>query len=256
MKITLIQQDIIWADPRANRQAFGSALLDCVDSDVCILPEMWSTGFCTAPDNLPAEEQEETLRWLQKMAEQTDCAIVGSMAIQAKDGTWRNRLHFTRPHMQQLFYDKHHLFTYGGEQLHYTAGQERLLVEWRGVRFMPLICYDLRFPIWSRNRLSADREQAEYDVLIYIASWPSSRAKAWKALLTARAIENQCYVCGVNRIGKDPLCSYSGGTVCIDPYGNVVAQAQDDENGKASIEIDMTMLRNFRKKFPVLQDRD
>lgn len=178
----------------ANMQAIGSALLACQGSDMCVLPEMWPTGFCPQPSCLPAHSQLQVLTWLQERADAMDCAMVGSMAALTDGGRWKNRLHFIRPHMEPLFYDKRHLFTYGGEHLHYSPGEHRLVVEWRGVRFMPLVCYDLRFPLWSRNHLGCPdipatqamledkagegctEPRALYDVLLYVASWPAPRA--------------------------------------------------------------------------------
>lgn len=255
-------------------QAIGSALSACGGSDLCVLPEMWPTGFCPQPTRQWAEAQEQVLDWLRARAEAMDCALAGSMATLTPEGKWHNRLHFIRPHQEPLFYDKHHLFTYGGEHLHYTPGECRLVVEWRGVRFMPLVCYDLRFPTWSRNSMphrdipptliaqdnpctqQVSTGRPLYDVLLYVASWPASRAAAWRSLLVARAIENQCYACGVNRVGHDPACSYAGGTLCADPYGNVIAQLPDGKEGCASVEIDMERLTRFRLKFPVLGDAD
>lgn len=275
MRLSLLQRDIKWADPAANITAAESALLACKGSDVCVLPEMWPTGFLPQPSMDDARnQQQQTLDWLQRMADWMDCALVGSMATLTSEGEWRNRLHFIRPHRQPLFYDKHHLFTYAGEHLHYIPGTDRLVVEWRGTRFLPLVCYDLRFPMWSRNRtdgkpgfptrlvteeaaqVQEEAGRAEYDVLLYVASWPASRAAAWKSLLVARAIENQCYACGVNRIGDDPNCHYSGGTLCVDPYGNIADQVPDDQEGNLTVEIDMDRLKRFRRKFPVLEDVD
>lgn len=162
---------------------------------------------------------------------------------------YRNRFYFVRPDGSVAHYDKHHLFSYGGEQQHYTAGQERVVVEWGGIRFLLQVCYDLRFPVWSRNR-------ADYDCTLYVASWPTSRQAAWTTLLHARAIENQCYVLGANRVGTDPACTYSGGSVIIDPYGRDLAACPCNEECAAVAELDMDALRAFRKKFPVLNDRD
>jgi predicted amidohydrolase len=153
-----------------------------------------------------------------------------------------------RPGEQPVFYDKHHLFTYGGEHHRYTAGQERVVVEWRGVRFLLRVCYDLRFPIWARNC-------EDYDAAIYVASWPTPRVEAWRTLLKARAIENQCYILGVNRGGNDPACQYCGGTAFIDPYGQAT-ECPDNEATHITAEIDMDRLHNFRLKFLVLKDRD
>lgn len=274
MKISLLQTDIQWADPDANRKAIGPALLACQGSDLCVLPEMWSTGFLTAPCLEQTGNSQECLEWLQIIAEKIGCAIVGSVAMLTEQGEWRNRLHFIRPGHKPLFYDKRHLFTYGGEHARYTPGDKRLIVEWRGVKVMPLVCYDLRFPLWSRNRTSVttlfptrnvqesvtlnaiETDAPEYDVLIYVASWPASRLQAWRSLLVARAIENQAYVCGVNRIGQDSACTYSGGTLAVDSYGNIMTEAPLQQESTLTVEIDMEKLSLFRKKFPVLQDAD
>lgn len=274
MKISLLQTDIQWADPDANRKAIGPALLACQGSDLCVLPEMWSTGFLTNPRMEHTGNGQECLAWLQTIADRIDCAIVGSMATPTEQGEWRNRLHFIRPGREPLFYDKRHLFTYGGEHARYTRGDSRLIVEWRGVKIMPLVCYDLRFPLWSRNRTSGtalfptrivqedvkagfiEVDAPEYDVLIYVASWPDSRLQAWRSLLVARAIENQAYVCGVNRIGQDSACTYSGGTLAVDSYGNIMTEAPLQQESTLTVEIDMEKLSLFRKKFPVLQDAD
>ncbi len=146
-------------------------------------------------------------------------------------------------------YDKHHLFTYGKEHLQFTAGQERVVVEWKAVRILLEVCYDLRFPVWSRNH-------KDYDMILYVASWPTSRVKAWSTLLKARAIENQCYVAGVNRVGEDPHCQYCGASAIINPYGEEMESCGVDKECAVSADIDMEKLMAFRKKFPVLEDRD
>lgn len=260
MNITLLQRSIEWAQPSVNRQRAEEAILSAPKSDAYVLPEMWSTGFVTSPgeydtnaSDSPIEgENGITLQWMQGMAKRMDAAIAGSMAIKAQDGSYRNRFYFVTPHAVS-FYDKHHLFTYGGEHLRYTPGQEKVIVEWRGVRFLLQVCYDLRFPIWARN---ADSKQLTYDCILYVASWPTPRVEAWRTLLLARAIENQCYVCGVNRVGNDPYCQYSGGTAFIDPYGVRQAEVAMNEEGILTCQLSMESLQAFRAKFPVLKDRD
>ena len=175
-------------------------------------------------------------------------AIAGSIATE-EEGVFYNRFYFVTPEGDYAQYDKHHLFTYGGEHNHYHAGQERVVVEYMGVRILLAICYDLRFPVWSRNR-------KDYDMAIYVASWPTPRVEAWKALLHARAIENQCYVVGVNRVGKDPYCQYSGHSAIIDPYGKTLAECNEDKECLLTAQIDMDTLKAFREKFPVLEDAD
>ncbi|MBQ9286748.1 MAG: amidohydrolase [Bacteroidaceae bacterium] len=254
MKIVLIQSDIVWADPKANVARTEAALQALpADVDLIVLPEMFSTGFATQPEGVAEVEPGSTLQWMLRTARRHNFAVAGSVAIEdvGAEGMpcFRNRFYFVKPDGSVEHYDKHHLFTYGGEHLRYSAGNERVVVEWRGVRFLLMVCYDLRFPCWSRNR-------EDYDCALYVASWPTPRKAAWTALLHARAIENQCYVVGVNRVGTDPYCHYSGGSVAIDPYGRDIVACADGQEGSAIAEIDMTALAAFRDKFPVLKDRD
>ena len=256
MIITLLQQDIVWGNPSANQKAAEGAMLAADKSDLYVLPEMWSTGFATEPEGI-AESDGSSLNWMKQMANRLDAAVAGSIATEI-DGKYYNRFYFVKPandgsDNEIEYYDKHHLFTYSGEHLRYTAGERRVVVEWRGWRFLLQVCYDLRFPIFARN--CAEGPDA-YDVALYVASWPTSRRAPWDTLLRARAIENQCYVCGVDRTGDDPACHYNGGTAIIDAYGNTVAACPDGEVYAISIELDMDKLAAFRKKFPVLSDRD
>lgn len=250
MKITLLQRDIVWGNPDINCKRAEEAILEAPLSDLYVLPEMWSTGFATEPKGIAEKEPSESLQWMHKMANRLNAAITGSIATQTKEGIYCNRLYFVKPQQtEEVFYDKHHLFSYGGENNHYTAGNERVVISWRGVRFLLQICYDLRFPVFARNH-------EDYDCIIYVASWPTSRIDAWNTLLHARALENQCYVIGVNRIGSDPACSYSGGTILIDAYGKDVVSCPMNQETSATAELDMNKLKGFRKKFPVLKDRD
>jgi predicted amidohydrolase len=185
---------------------------------------------------------------MKRMSAEADAAIAGSVAVE-EQGRYYNRFYFVKPDGSVTYYDKRHLFTYGGEHLRFTAGEERVIVEWRGVRILLEVCYDLRFPIWARNR-------GDYDMILYVASWPTPRVKAWSALLVARAIENQCYVAGVNRVGEDPTCDYCGGSVIINPYGHTLAACADNTECEVSAEIDIEALEAFREKFPVLKDAD
>ena len=251
MKITLLQQDIIWANPEENQELAYKAIKNAPKSDLYVLPEMWSTGFVSDPTEI-AEKEHGSLNWMKQMAHRMDAAIAGSVAIE-DNGKYYNRFFFVTPDWKEVHYDKHHLFSYAGEQLHYAAGDKRVIVEWRGVRFLLQACYDLRFPIFSRNEKEGSNA---YDVALYVASWPKSRRAPWDTLLKARAIENQCYVCGINRIGTDTNCEYNGGTTIVDPYGKVLKACADDEVCTISAEIDIESLKAFRKKFPVLEDRD
>lgn len=248
MKITILQRDIEWANPSVNINRADEAIDRNPGSDIYVLPEMFSTGFCTNPEGIAESDNSETLQWLKRKAAAIDAAIAGSVAV-TKDGKFYNRFYFVKPDGSVTHYDKKHLFTYGGEHKRFTAGNERVVVEFRGVRILLEICYDLRFPVWARNR-------GDYDMIIYVASWPTPRVSAWSALLVARAIENQCYVAGVNRVGNDPACQYCGGSVVIDPYGKTIAACTDNLECEATATIDIEALEAFRAKFPVLNDAD
>jgi len=252
MKITILQNDIVWADPKANTAKIDAILAAQPKSDVYLLPEMFTTGFATQPENIAEPLETSSLSWMKEKAKALDAAIAGSIAICTEENgqkVYRNRFFFVKPDGDVVFYDKHHLFTYGGEHKRYTRGEERVVVEFRGFRFLLQVCYDLRFPVFSRNK-------GDYDAALYVASWPETRVEAWKILLRARAIENQCFVVGLNRVGTDPYCKYSGGSAIIDPYGNVIAAPEDNKEMCVTAELDMDMLKQFREKFPVLNDRD
>jgi len=248
MIVTILQRDIKWADPKTNVERIAQAIDRNLGADLYVLPEMFSTGFCTSPEGIAEGIDNNTLQWMLRKSAQIDAAIAGSVAV--TDGEhYFNRFYFVKPTGEIVWYDKKHLFTYGGEHQRFTAGSERVVVEWRGVRILLEVCYDLRFPIWSRNR-------GDYDMILYVASWPTPRVAAWSALLVARAIENQCYVAGVNRVGDDPACNYCGGSAIIDPYGKTIASCADNTECEASAEINMEELEAFRRKFPVLNDSD
>lgn len=248
MKITLLQRDIVWADPEANRLRNDPLFSDGEGADLYVFPEMFSTGFCTRSGAITEPDPAPTLAWMREKAVQHRCAVAGSLAIRENERSY-NRFYFVFPDGSFAQYDKKHLFTYGGEHQTFTPGRERVIIPYGGLRILPLICYDLRFPVWSRNR-------GDYDLLLYVASWPKSRSYAWKQLLRARAIENQCYVAGVNRCGRDPDNEYEGGTVLLNPYGEVMAECPDGVESRISAEIDPERLAGIRKKFPVLEDAD
>ncbi|MBR4802379.1 MAG: nitrilase family protein [Bacteroidales bacterium] len=258
MKVTLLQRDVLWADPQGNAKANSGIMDSCPGTDLFILPEMFSTGFTTSPEGIAEELDKDgecfTLRWMKREAVRLDCAVCGSVAVKERDGRFFNRLFFVTPDMC-FSYDKHHLFTYGGEAVGYTAGQERVVVVWRGVKILLQVCYDVRFPVFVRNSIAEDGKP-EYDAIIYVASWPEKRVPTWKKLLPARAIENQCYVLAVNRVGSDPVCSYIGGTMVLDAKGNVVDSCPDAKETSISVDLDMEALASFRGKFPVLEDAD
>lgn len=248
LKITALQMDLVWGNPEANAVAAKAMIGATPGSDVYVLPEMWSTGFATEPKGI-AEADERSLNWMKTVAQQTGAAIAGSVATKVGEDDYRNRFYFVKPDGEVTYYDKHHLFTYGGEHHRYTAGEERTIVEYKGVRFMLRVCYDLRFPMWNRNH-------EDYDCALFVASWPTPRVEAWRTLLRARAIENQCYLVGVNRVGTDPACQYCGGTALIDPYGQTIQECERGKVEAITCEIDMEALEAFRQKFPVLKDRD
>lgn len=248
MKITILQRDIAWCDTKMNITRAEVAIDRNPGSDLYVLPEMFSTGFCIDPEEIAENVDGDVLQWMKQKSVKIQAAIAGSVAVR-QDGKFYNRFYFVKPDGSVTYYDKKHLFSYGGEHNKFTAGDRRVVVEWQGVRILLEVCYDLRFPIWSRNR-------GDYDMIIYVASWPTPRVEAWNALLVARAIENQCYVAGVNRVGIDPNCEYCGGSVIIDPYGKTMVSCAINEECEVSAVIDMEKLQEFRKKFPALNDAD
>lgn len=248
MRVTILQRNIEWANPTLNIQRADEAISRNAGADLYVLPEMFSTGFCTQPEGIAEPVENDTVRWMKDKAASIGAAMAGSIAVH-EDGKYYNRFHFVTPDGAVTTYDKKHLFTFGGEHNRFTPGTERKIVTYKGVRILLEICYDLRFPIWSRNR-------GDYDMIIYVASWPTPRVEAWKALLAARAIENQCYVAGVNRVGTDPGNEYCGGSRVIDPYGKIIASCEDGKEMEVTAEVDMDVLEAFRDRFPVLNDAD
>lgn len=247
-RVTMVQYDIVWRMVAENRNRIESLVAALPACDVIVLPEMFTTGFVAEPHGVAEKaDDSETVRWMARMAQYCDCAVAGSIVVRTDEG-FRNRLYFVTPDGVS-YYDKHHLFGYGGEDRHFVAGQQRLVVEWRGVRWMPVICYDLRFPTWCRNR-------EDYDVMICVASWPQGRIQVWRTLLAARAIENQCFIVGVNRVGDDPTGHYSGGSMVADPWGRCVAECKDECQEAVTYGLNISGMRTFREKFPVLRDRD
>ncbi|MCL4165019.1 UNVERIFIED_CONTAM: hypothetical protein GTU68_012329, partial [Idotea baltica] len=219
LKIAGIQTSLEWENHEANRQNFEGRIL-AADSeiDILVLPEMFTTGFSMKPERLAEDMQGETIHWMKKLADKTNTVLAGSAIIQ-DSGRFFNRMLWVEPCGHIEWYDKRHLFTLAGEDDEYTAGGEPKIVDYKGWRINLNICYDLRFPVWSRNA-------NEYDVVIYVANWPSTRIVAWSTLLRARAIENQCYVVGVNRIGLDANAkNYSGQSTIIDMEGNYLSEA-------------------------------
>ena len=248
MKVTLLQTDIVWGEPESNLRRASGLIAAHPGSDLYVLPEMFTTGFATSHDSMIDEDPEQTVAWMRSIARENGCAIAGSVA--QRDGSrCVNRFHFVTPDGEDIVYDKRHLFTYGGEKERFSGGSERVVAGFRGWRFLLLVCYDLRFPVWIRNR-------DDYDAILLVANWPVVRQDAWETMLKARAIENQCFVAGVNRVGTDPVCDYLGGSTLYNPYGEQLARCADGEECAATGELDMGMLEDYRGKFPVLDDAD
>ncbi len=247
MKTAIIQMDISWQDCDNNLRHAGKLIDSLPDADLYLLPEMFTSGFSMKPSEI-TDSKGLVLRWMQGKATELGAAICGTTAVE-DDGKFYNRMYFVKPGGAVEIYDKRHLFTYSGENRCYSAGEKRVVVEWLGVRILLQTCYDLRFPVFSRNL-------SDYDMAVYLACWPESRHDAWTTLLKARALENQCYVAGVNRSGDDPFCHYKGGSRVIDPYGKCIAECSDHIESCACTFIDMEQLKAYRKKFPVLEDGD
>ena len=195
INVTLIQSDIIWEDKVSNLKNYQNKISQIESTDLIVLPEMFTTGFSMNPKDISETMSGETIQWMKSNASKMNSAICGSIIIE-EDDKYFNRFIWVNPDGSICQYDKKHLFSFAGEDKNYTAGNEKIIIEYKGWKICPLVCYDLRFPVWSRN-------SEDYDLLIYVANWPTKRKLAWKSLLVARAIENQCYVIGVNRVGKD-----------------------------------------------------
>ncbi len=249
LNVALIQTDLFWQDKVANLDLLTNHIQNIPDhADIILLPEMFSTGFTMEAAKLAETMEGPTLNWMREMAHFKNAVIAGSLIIRDGDHFF-NRLIWMPPNGQVLSYDKKHLFTFAGEDKHYTAGKERMIIEWKGWKILPLVCYDLRFPVWSRNR-------EDYDLLVYVASWPEKRAHAWKSLLVARAIENQSYTIGLNRVGRDGNdIYYSGDSRVIDYEGKLLFdEAHDPVVHLATLSMDAQ--QKFRQALQFLKDRD
>lgn len=251
MKVTLLQTDVLWQQPQANVERADCLLRTHAGADLYVLPEMWATGFVTDKQGgVESEDDSVALRWMQQTATEQGCAISGSLAVRTADGLCRNRHYFVTPDAL-TFYDKHHLFTYGHEDRFFTAGRQSVVVEWLGRRFLLLTCYDLRFPLWARYG-----RVGEYDAIIVVANWPDSRQQAWRILTRARAIENQCYLIGCNRVGDDQYCHYIGESLVAGPKGEDLAMCSQNIEEAKTVSLDFASLDDVRSRFRVLDDRD
>jgi len=247
LKITIIQPDIVWENPKANLEKFSKWIEKLEETDVIILPEMFTTGFSMRPEILKETMEGDSIKWMKKVAAEKNVSVVGSLIIEDKSKVY-NRALWVFPNGKVEKYDKHHLFTMGQEHLNYSAGNKKTVVEFKGWRFCPLICYDIRFPVWNRNT-------EDYDVILFMANWPSPRHHHWKTLLVARAIENQSYCLGINRTGTDGAgLSYLGDSGMITPKG--IAEFMGETEKIQTFEISYAELQDYRNSFPLLEDRD
>ncbi|MFA8436296.1 MAG: amidohydrolase [Marinifilaceae bacterium] len=250
LKVSLVQADLVWGDVNANLEKFSQLLNDMKeDSDLIVLPEMFTTGFSMEGKEETARQEPVTLEWMKRMAAQKSASLIGSIVVEDQKQFY-NRLFVVNPSGEYQYYDKRHLFRMGQEHRHFGQGTTPLIVQIGNWRVRPLICYDLRFPVWSRNR-------NDYDLLIYIANWPESRRDVWNTLLKARALENQAFVTGVNRVGRDGMgLQYSGDSVLWDARGKAIGRCDDFVEMVQTVNLSLAELNEFRKKFPVHFDAD
>jgi len=268
LTITTLQTNLIWENKNANLQLLSKKINSLQEkTEIVVLPEMFTTGFSMQPKLFAETMEGETVQWMKEVSSANKIVLTGSLIIE-EEGKYYNRLIWMLPNGEYGYYDKRHLFGFAEEDKHYTAGSKRLIASVKGWKINLQICYDLRFPVWARNRItpieksigeeihSADDIRPEFDVLIYVANWPERRSHAWKTLLCARAIENQCYVIGVNRVGMDGNnISHSGNSLVIDPLGEVLYHMVDEED-IFTITLQKEWLIEVRNKFPFWKDAD
>ena len=249
LNVTIIQTHLAWENPIENRSHFDTLLTSLKDTHLVVLPEMFTTGFTMNAEQASEISEGETLAWLQQWAKRINAAITGSVAVN-ENGNYYNRLYFVYPDGSFKTYDKKHLFTLANEHHTYNAGKERLIVEYLGWKICPLVCYDLRFPVWARNT-------EDYDALIYVANWPKIRTHAWDTLLKARAIENISYCIGVNRIGLDGNgYEYVGHSAVYNTLGELVSSEELETNLLQTVTLEKSHITKTRSHLKFLQDRD
>lgn len=250
LKIALVQSDLVWENPKENLENFTKKINTISEAvDIIVLPEMFTTGFTMNASKVAESMNGDTVLWMKNMAKNTNAAIVGSVVI-FEEKNYYNRLLFVEPSGYISKYDKRHTFTLVGENKTYTAGTEKVIINYKGWKISPLICYDLRFPVWARN-------VANYDVLLYVANWPKPRVSAWDALLKARAIENMSYCIGVNRVGIDGVKSeYSGHSGCYDVLGDLQTSFKPNEEQTELVTLEKRHIELYRNKLKFLDDRD
>jgi omega-amidase len=254
LTITLVQTKLHWEDKPANLRMFEEKIRAIKEhTEIVVLPEMFSTGFSMQPEKLGEKMDGHTIQWMKEISIAKKIILTGSLIIE-EDGKFFNRLVWVLPTGQIGCYDKRHLFAYAGEDKYYTPGRKRVIASVKGWRINLLICYDLRFPVWARQQLQDNK--CEFDLMIYTANWPDRRRHAWKTLLQARAIENQCYVVGVNRVGHDGNNNYhTGDSLVADPLGEVLYQKENDED-VFTITLKKDHLESIREKLPFWKDGD
>ena len=248
ISVSIIQSDIIWEDRLSNLENYQNKINQIESTDLIVLPEMFTTGFSMNPKDISETMNGETVQWMKDNASKINSAVCGSIIIE-EDDKYFNRFIWVNPDGSIHHYDKKHLFSFAGEDKNYTAGSEKIIIEYKGWKICPLVCYDLRFPVWSRN-------SEDYDLLIYVANWPTKRKLAWKSLLVARAIENQCYVIGVNRVGTDENNHYySGESSLINALGETLYTNSHIEDIYTT-SISKYELNKVRNQLPFLNDKD
>ena len=257
LRVSIVQGETRWHDPAANRDYYGELIAPLHGrTDLVVLPETFTRGFSNEAIGKAEGMDGPTVAWIREQARTLDAAITGSVQLRTEAGVF-NRMLFATPDGEVVHYDKRHLFSFAKENERYAAGNERVVVAWRGWNILLQVCYDLRFPVFARNRFDAGRhDQLDYDLALYVANWPSARSYPWKTLLRARAIENLCYVVGVNRVGTDGNgLHYSGDSAVIDFLGHPVSEAADEEV-VTTTTLQADQLAAHRQRFPAMFDGD
>ncbi len=248
LRLALIQADLAWEDKTTNLQFFENEISK-IQADIIFLPEMFTTGFSMKPEAFAETIEGDSVAWMKAQAAKSNAVITGSLIIE-ENGNYFNRLVWAQPNGEVITYNKRHLFSYAGEEKHYTAGTDRLIIDYKGWKIFPQVCYDLRFPVWSRNNL-------DYDLAFYVANWPERRSYPWTTLLKARAIENQCFLVGLNRVGDDGNgVSHSGDSMVVDPLGEPKASCTPSKVETLVTEITKEELDKVRNRFRFLADKD
>lgn len=255
LTLALFQTELFWADAEANRNYFSNLFHPVKGrARVFILPEMFSTGFCTDPVKVAETMNGPTHEWMKQEAEKNNAAIAGSIVIREK-AEYFNRFIWVNPDGKSFHYDKKHLFSVGEENKDYSAGEKLITIDFDAWRIRPMVCYDLRFPVWTRNKYK--NGSFDYDLLIYVANWPASRSYQWKQMLISRAIENQAYVAAVNRTGSDEnKWEFNGQSLCVDSLGELIVKPNSNKERIALVELDLQKLKHYRSHFPIARDWD